>query len=142
MMISLRQASGIVDAVLEEGRRLNGAPLTAVVLDAGGHVVASKREDGGSLLRPQIAFAKAWGALGMGVGSRSLAERAVRVPAFFSALNAVSEGRFVPVPGGVLIRDVGGRLLGAVGVSGDGPDHDEACAVHAVESCGLVAQPG
>jgi len=139
--VTLADARRIIEAAEKRADEI-GQPMNIAVVDAGGNLVVLKREDGSGVLRADIAIGKAWGALGMGVGSRSLAERAVRVPAFFSALNAVSEGRFVPVPGGVLIRDVGGRLLGAVGVSGDGPDHDEACAVHAVESCGLVAQPG
>src|SRR6185437_11335886 len=103
-MISLAQASTIVDAALRKGRELDCAPLTVAVLDSGGHLVAFKREDKSGLLRFDIAFGKAWGALGMGFGSRTLAARAGKTPMFITALAAVSAGRMVPVPGGVLIR--------------------------------------
>src|SRR6201997_1624021 len=104
-MISLAQASTIVDVALKKGRDNNLAPLTVAVLDAGGHLVAFKREDKSGILRFDIAFGKAWGALGMGFGSRTLAGRVPRSQMFFTALAAASQGRFVPVIGGVLIRD-------------------------------------
>ncbi len=116
--------------------------MTVAVLDTGGCPIALHREDGSSLLRPKIAEAKAWGALGMGMGGRALAERAAHAPAFMQALTAVSDGRVVPVPGGVLIRNAEGELLGAVGVSGANPDVDEACASHGIASLGLVADCG
>lgn len=140
--LSLAQASVIVDAALEMARSLDCKPLTVAVLDAGGHLVALKREDHSSILRPQIAEAKAWGALGMGLGGRTLAERAAAAPAFYTALNSVSGGRIVPVPGGVLVRDERGHVLGAVGVSGDHPEHDESCAVFGIQRTGLVADEG
>ncbi|HWK47932.1 MAG TPA: heme-binding protein [Stellaceae bacterium] len=140
--ITLDQASRIVDAALSHGRELGLAPLTVTVLDPGGHVVALKREDGSGNLRPDIAFGKAWGALGMGFGSRTLARRAGAAPAFFAALNAVSDGRVVPVPGGVLIRDERGTLMGAVGISGDTSDQDEICALFGIKRVGLAADPG
>src|ERR1700756_4824522 len=128
-MLSLEQASKMVDAALSRGAALGCAPLTVAVLDPGGHLMVLKRQDGCAILRPQIAQAKAWSALGMGVGSRALAERAAIAPAFFSALAALSEGRVVPVPGGVLVRDSNGATIAAVGISGDNPTNDEACAV-------------
>lgn len=140
--LSLTQASEIVDVSLETARKLECQPLTVAVLDAGGHLVALKREDGSGILRPQIAQAKAWGALGMGHGGRALAERAAAAPAFFAALTDISGGRIAPVPGGVLVRDGGGNILGAVGISGDHPDKDEACAVFAIQSVQLVADGG
>src|SRR5262245_2790306 len=109
-------ASRIVAAALAEGRQRKFAPLTAAVLDAGGHVVALGRDDGSSLLRPQIAMGKAWGVLGMGFGGRELARRAEKMPVFFNALIEMSEGRMVPLAGGVLIRDADGRLLGSIGI--------------------------
>jgi uncharacterized protein GlcG (DUF336 family) len=141
-MISLAQASTIVDAALRKGRELNCAPLTVAVLDSGGHLVAFKREDKSGLLRLDIAFGKAWGALGMGFGSRTLAARAGKTPMFFTALAAVSAGRMVPVPGGVLIRNAAGELLGAVGISGDTSERDEMCALAGIEAAGLRADPG
>ena len=121
---------------------MNLAPLTVAVLDAGGHLVAFKREDKSGILRHDIAHGKAWGALGMGFGSRTLSERAANTPQFFSALYAASGGRMVPAPGGVLIRDAGGDVIGAVGISGDVSDKDEACAIAGIEAAGLVADPG
>lgn len=141
-MLSLDQASKMVDAALSQGAALGCAPLTVAALDPGGHLLMLKRQDGSAILRPQIAQAKAWGALGMGVGSRSLAERATVAPEFFAALAALSDGRVVPVPGGVLVRDGTGAIVAAVGVSGDNPANDEACAVFAVEHNGFSADPG
>ncbi len=137
--ITLAQATTIVDATLARGRELDLDPLTVVVLDPGGHVVALKREDGSGILRPQIATGKAWGALGMGFASRELARRGEEHPVFVAALTSVSGGRLVPVPGGVLIRTSDGALVGAVGVSGDSSDNDEACAAHGIQAAGLVA---
>ena len=142
MSVTLAQASTIVDVALKKGRETNCAPLTVAVLDAGGHLVAFKREDKSGILRFDIAYGKAWGALGMGFGSRELAERATKMPVFITALTTISGGRLVPVPGGVLIKDAGGHTLGAVGISGDVSDKDEACAVAGIEAAGLKAQVG
>jgi len=141
-VVSLAQASTIVDASLNKGRETNCAPLTVAVLDAGGHLVAFKREDKSGLLRFDIAFGKAWGALGMGFGSRTLFERAANTPQFFNMLAAASGGRIVTNPGGVLIRDAGGDIIGAVGISGDTSEKDEACALAGIEAAGLKADPG
>jgi uncharacterized protein GlcG (DUF336 family) len=141
-ILSLAQASTIVDVTLKKGRETNCAPLTVAVLDAGGHLVAFKREDKSGILRFDIAFGKAWGALGMGFGSRTLFERAANTPQFFTMLAAASGGRMVANPGGVLIRDAGGDVIGAVGVSGDTSDKDEACALAGIEAAGLKADPG
>src|ERR1700753_3527623 len=119
MSITLAQASTIVDVALKKARDSKYAPLTVAVLDAGGHLVAFKREDKSGILRFDIAFGKAWGALGMGFGSCPLAGRAGRQQMFFTALAAASAGRFVPVPGGVLVKDAAGDVVGAVGTSGD-----------------------
>ncbi len=142
MSVTLVQASTIVDVALKKARETNCAPLTVAVLDAGGHLVAFKREDRSGILRYDIAYGKAWGALGMGFGSRELAERATKMPVFITALTTISGGRLVPVPGGVLIKDAGGNTLGAVGISGDVSDKDEACAVAGIEAAGLKAQVG
>src|ERR1700751_2676637 len=108
MSLTLSQASTIVDTALKTGREAKFAPLSVAVLDAGGHLVAFKREDKSGILRFHIAYGKAWGALGMGFGSRELAERAGKNPLFYGVLATVSQGRLVPVPGGVLIKDPAG----------------------------------
>jgi uncharacterized protein GlcG (DUF336 family) len=142
MSLTLAQASAIVDAALKKGRETNSQPLTVAVLDAGGHLVAFKREDKSGIMRFDIAFGKAWGALGMGVGTRSLAGRLPGAANFFTALAAVSGGRFVPVPGGLLIRDASSNVIGSVGISGDVSERDELCAVTGIDAAGLKADPG
>lgn len=142
MPVTLVQASTIVDSALTTARGMNLAPLSVAVLDAGGHLVAFKREDRSGILRYEIAFGKAWGALGMGLGSRTLFARAAAAPQFFNALHAASGGRVVTNPGGVLIRDDAGEIAGAVGISGDTSDNDEACAVAGIAAAGLRADPG
>ncbi len=141
MGLTLDDASRIVDAALAHGRGLKMAPLTVCVLDAGGHLKACKREDGSGILRYDIAFGKAWGALGMGFGSRELANRAAAAPAFVNAIVVASGGRVVPVPSGVLVLS-GGEVIGAVGISGDTSDNDEACAIAGIASTGLQMQTG
>ena len=140
--LTLEQASTIVDVALKKGRETNCAPLTVAVLDAGGHLVAFKREDRSGILRFDIAFGKAWGALGMGFASRTLDERADRHPGFFQMVATASQGRFIAAPGGVLIRDGGGDIIGAVGISGDSSDKDEACAVAGIAATRLTADTG
>lgn len=140
--LTLSVADMIVDKAMEKGRELKLAPLTVIVLDAGGHTKVLKREDGSSLLRPEIAMGKAWGTLGMGFGGRDLARRAGKAPAFFGALSDMSGGRMVPVPGGVLIRSDSGDILGAVGVSGDLSEQDEICAVHGIKAAELIPDTG
>jgi uncharacterized protein GlcG (DUF336 family) len=135
-------ASRIVADALAEGRNRGFARLTAAVLDAGGHLVALARDDGSSLLRPQIAIGKAWGVLGLGFGGRELAKRAAAVPNLFNALIAMSDGKMVAVPGGVIIRNAGGEILGSMGVTGDNSDNDELCAVAAIKTAGLMADTG
>src|SRR3954467_13439719 len=110
-VVTLAQASTVVDAALKKGRETNCAPMSVAVLDAGGHLVAFKREDKSGILRFDIAFGKAWGAAGMGMGSRSLFGRAAKAGMFYTALAAASEGRLVPNPGGVLIRDGAGDVI-------------------------------
>jgi uncharacterized protein GlcG (DUF336 family) len=140
--VTLAQASTIVDAALKKGRETNCSPLTVAVLDAGGHLVAFKREDKSGILRFEIAFGKAWGSIGMGFGSREFVERTQKAPVFTGVLTVLSQGRLVPVPGGVLIRDGGGDVVGAVGISGDTSDRDEACAIAGITAAGLKADPG
>jgi uncharacterized protein GlcG (DUF336 family) len=139
-LLSLAKADIIINAALRVARERQFAPLTVAVLDGGGHLVALKREDGSGILRPDIAFGKAWGALGMGFSSREIGERAAKAPVFYSALFAASQGRMVPSAGGVLICNAAGEVLGAVGISGDASDHDETCAIAGIEAAGLKAR--
>lgn len=141
-MVSSTSASVIVQAGIDHARTNAFPPMTIAVLDAGGNLVAFLREDGSSLFREKIARGKAVGALGMGVGSRALAGRAEKHPAFIAAVTALAGGQLIPVPGGVLVRSEAGTVLGAVGVSGHLPDHDEAVALAGIEAAGLAADPG
>ncbi len=142
MSVTLAQASTIVDVALKKARELKQMAQTLVVLDTGGHVVCAKREDGSGIIRFEIAVGKAYGALGMGWGSRTMMERAAQNPNFLTAIAAASGGRLVPNPGGVLIRDAGGTIIGALGISGDTADNDEIIAVAGIEAAGLKADPG
>src|SRR5665647_106460 len=142
MSVTLAQASTIVDTALKKARELNQMSQTVVVLDSGGHVVAAKREDGSGIIRFEVAVGKAYGALGMGWGSRTMMERAAQNPNFLSSIVGASGGRLVPNPGGVLIRDAGNLIVGAVGISGDTADNDEIIAVIGIEAAGLKADPG
>jgi uncharacterized protein GlcG (DUF336 family) len=139
--LTLAQASTIVDAALAAARTANLQPLTVAVLDAGGHLLVLKREDGSGILRPQIAIGKAWGALGMGVSSRMLGQRLAERTSFQAALSAASHGRFVTAPGGVLVRNASGEIIGAVGISGDASDRDEYAAITGVRAAGLEPDP-
>lgn len=140
--LTLAVADRMVDAAFTEGARQGFQPLCVAVLDAGGHLLALKRDERASLLRPQIANGKASSVLGMGFGGRELARRAERMPIFFGALSALAGGNMVPVPGGVLIRNDAGEILGAMGISGDTSDNDELCALAAIKAAGLTADTG
>lgn len=145
MSLTLKQANVIIEHALAKGRETGCKPLTVVVLDPGGQFKALAREDGSGILRVEIAAGKAWGALGIGLGSRALAKRIQEDPlgaAFVDAIATASGGRVVPVPGGVLVRDDAGSTIGAVGISGDTSDKDEACAVAGVTAAGLGADTG
>ena len=141
-ILRLAQASAIIDAALAEGRKRRLAPLAVAVLDAGGHLIAFKREDGTGFVRLDIAHGKAWGALGMGFGTRELADRAAKSPTFVAALSVTSQGRMIPSPGGVLIVGADGEVVGAVGISGDTGDNDEVCAMAGIAAVDLSAIPG
>ncbi len=140
--IGLTTAQALIGAALEHARGRSFQPLAVAVLDARGALVAYAAEDGSSLHRQDIAMAKANGALGMGLGSRTLAARSKAAPVFFGALSHVIQGGLAPAPGGVLVRTADGLLLGAVGVSGDVSDNDEAAALAGINAVGLVGDPG
>jgi len=139
--IGLETAKSITAGVRAAGRDHGLKPLTVVVLDAGGHVVSAEREDGSSNSRFEIAFGKAYGALALGMGSRSLMARAEQQAYFIAAAAAAIGGKLVPVPGGVLVKDDSGSVVGCVGVSGDTSDNDELAAIAGITGASLVAQP-
>ena len=140
--LTLDVARKILDTALAKGVEKKLKPLVVAVLDARGCVKASAAQDGTSLLRGEVAHGKAYGALALGMGSRALFQRAQEQAYFIGAVNTLAQGRMVPVPGGVLIRDDNGALLGAVGVSGDTSDNDEICALAGIEAAGLKANAG
>lgn len=139
MKLTLEKANLIADRALAKARDAKYRPMCVAVLDEGGHLKVLKREDKASILRPQIALGKAWGAVGMGESSRSLGDRLKERPAFLGALSTMSQGKVVPVPGGVLIMD-GDDIVGAVGVSGGTADEDESCAVEGIKAAGFTAK--
>ena len=140
--LTLAHARTIGDAALAEAVRVSAKPLCVTILDSGGHVLVTLRDERASLFRADIAGAKAMSVLGMGFGGRTLAARAQQSPAFFAALTVVTGGQIVPVPGGVLIRDAHGEIVGSAGISGDTSDVDEACAVAGIAAAGLIADTG
>ncbi|MGZ5052458.1 MAG: GlcG/HbpS family heme-binding protein [Methylobacter sp.] len=137
--LTLEKANIIINAAINKARKLNMAPVTVVVLDESGHLKAMQREDGSTVIREQIATAKAWGAVSMGISSRSLASVAEDRPDFMNALLNMAGGKIMPVPGGVLIRDTKNHIIGAVGISGDSSDQDERCAIAGIEAVGFIA---
>ncbi|KQU71619.1 GlcG protein [Aminobacter sp. DSM 101952] len=140
--LTLATANTIVTAALSKATAAGMLPLTIAILDAGGHLKVFQKQDGASMLRYEIAAGKAYGALAVGMGSRWLDQVARERPHFIEGLNAVSGGRIVPVPGGVLIRNEQGKLLGAVGITGDTSDNDELAAMSGIEAAGLRPQAG
>ncbi len=138
--ITLDQADAIIDGVLAKAAAEGLKPMAVVVLDDGGHEVAYKRQDRSPMLRFETVVGKAYGALGMGMNSRKLEALHDRLPHFGESLMAMSHGKFVPVAGGMLIKDAEGDLLGAAGVSGDTADNDEMTCIAGIEAAGLVAE--
>ena len=139
--IGLAAANSVCRAALAKAAELKLKPLTVAVLDAGGHVIASQRQDGSSTLRLQIACAKAAGALGLGMSSRRIAEMAAERSGFVAALAPISPYGVVPAAGGLIVVNAEGVPIGAVGISGDTSDNDELCASAGIAAAGLSAQP-
>jgi uncharacterized protein GlcG (DUF336 family) len=135
--LTLDQAQRIVAAAIQAARKANFQPMGIAVLDAAGQVITYAREDGASMFRFDIARAKAWGAVGMGVSSRVLGQRAKDNPNFFVSLSATSDGKFLPQPGAVVIKNASGQIVGAVGASGGTGDEDEEICIAGVLSVGL-----
>jgi len=140
--LTLAKTAKIIEAAFAKGTELKLKPLGVSVLDAGGHLVAFQRQDGASFLRPQMSAGKAYGALAIGMGSRRVEAFAKERPHLVAGISDVSGGRVLPVVGGVLIRDKAGAVIGAVGISGDTSDNDEACAVAGIQAAGLKANAG
>jgi uncharacterized protein GlcG (DUF336 family) len=140
MSITLEQANIISAAAFDKGKELGLKPLTIAVLDAGSHLIALQRQDGGSTLRPQIAIAKASGALALGISSRAIAAMAAERPSFVASLGPISPHGVVPAAGGVIVVDAQGAAIGAVGVTGDTSDNDEICVQAGIQAAGLTAR--
>jgi len=140
--LSLDIARKILDAALAKVIEMKLKPMAITVLDARGCVKASIAQDGTSLMRGEVAHGKAYGALAMGLGTRALFKRAEEQPFFIDAVNTMARGALIPVPGGVLIQDQSGGLLGAIGISGDTSDNDEIACVAGIEAAGLKASTG
>jgi uncharacterized protein GlcG (DUF336 family) len=138
--IDLDHANRIVAEAFKKGAALKLKPLSVAVLDPGGHVIAFQRQDGASILRFQIAVAKAAGALAVGVSSRKIGEMAAERPSFVASLSAIAPQGVIPAAGGVIVVDDAGEILGAVGITGDSSDNDEACALAAITAAGLKVQ--
>jgi len=141
-MLTLAAAETIVTAALAKARAMALQPVAVVVLDARGALKCARVEDGTSLKRAEIAIGKAHGALALGMGTRAIHKRVEQQPYFIAAVSHVVGGSLIPVPGGVLIKDADGRVVGAIGISGDTSDNDEAAAVAGIAAAGLVADTG
>ena len=140
--LTIEQAQTIINTALKHGTDHKFQPLAVMVLDARGVPKAYAAQDGTSLRRAEIAQGKAHGALSFGIGSRALAKRAANSPQFIAAVTHAVGGSLIPVPGGVLIRAANREIIGAVGISGDNSDNDEAAAIAGINAAGLVADPG
>jgi len=140
--LTLDAAKTIIETAFAKGRQLGLKPLGVAVLDSGGHLKAFERQDGAAFLRFKIAFGKAYGAIALGAGSRALHARAEQQAYFINAVNALADGNLVPVAGGLVVRDGQGNAIGAVGVTGDTSENDEACVLAGIEAAGFQADTG
>ncbi|TAL63153.1 MAG: heme-binding protein [Legionella sp.] len=139
--LTLEKANAIIEAGFVESMHLSLQPMSIAILDAGGHLIAFQRQDGAAILRFDIAFAKAYGALGMGIGSRGLALKANEIPDLIEGAMFASKGRLIPAPGGVLIVNMDNEIIGAAGASGDTSDNDEHSVITGILSVGLIPKP-
>ncbi|WP_298933131.1 heme-binding protein [uncultured Ruegeria sp.] len=140
MSVSLRKARTIIRKTLEKGREMELKPLSVIVLDSGGHVIAFEREDDAAPGRFSIAHGKAYGSVMLGMAGTAQMQRAEAQAYFMAAVNGVYGGQVVPVPGGVLLRDRKGAVIGAVGVTGDTSDNDAAAGMAGIEASGLTGE--
>src|SRR2546426_12783175 len=136
-MIKLEQAELIIDAILRRSRELNCRPMSAVVVELGGPIKAFKKEDGSSMMRFEMAFGKAYAALALGRSSSLVRVRTEERPLFMQYLMRASGDQIFPEGGGMLIRDNGGEVIGAVGVTGDTQERDEELAAHGIRAAGF-----
>lgn len=139
MSLNLENARTIIAVTREKGREMDLKPLSVVVLDAGGNVIAFEREDGAAPGRFAIAHGKAYGAVMLGMAGRAQMARAEAQGYFMAAVNGVYGGQVVPVPGGVLVRH-DGAVIGAVGVTGDTSDNDAEAALAGIAAAGFVGE--
>ena len=139
MDLTLAQANQIIAAALQRSTDSGYQPMAVVVLDAAGHTKSAQRQDGASMFRIDIASGKAWASIAMGAASRVLSQRAKDLPAFFGALASTGQGKFIPQTGAVLIKDAGGKVIGAAGASGGSGDEDEAICIAGIQAAGLQA---
>ena len=139
MALTLEQANRIIAAALQHSAQAGYKPMAIVVLDDAGHLKCAQRQDGASMFRVDIATGKAWASIGMGAASRVLTQRAKDLPAFFGALAATGQGKFIPQTGAVLVKDAAGMVIGAVGASGGTGDEDEEICIAGVKEAGLQA---
>ena len=138
--LNLAQANALIETVFAKGAELGLKPLTVAVLDPGGYLIAAQRQDTCSNARVKLAQGKAAGALALGVPSRAIGKMAEERPHFIASVRELGEGGMVPAAGGVIVCDDAGTIVGAIGVTGDTSDHDEACALAAIEAVGLKAK--
>ena len=136
--LTLAQANALIEAAFAKGAELGLKPLTVTIHDPGGHLIACQRQDGASNMRVKLAGGKACGALALGVSSRTIGDMAVDRPHFVASVDTMSEGGMVPAAGGVIVCGADGTVLGAIGVTGDTSDNDEACALAAIAALGLT----
>ena len=136
--LTLEKANAIIEAAFIESMNLSLQPMSIAILDAGGHLVAFQRQDKAGILRFDIAYAKAYGALGMGIGSRGLALKALEIPDLMEGAIIASKGRLIAAPGGVLILNIDNEIIGAAGASGDTSDNDEHSVISGILSVGLI----
>lgn len=138
--LTLQQANNLIQEVIHTARKKEMPPIAVAVLDSGGHLKAFQRQDGVSFLRVQISQAKAWGALGMGSNSDTFADRYNQDDlqrGFINAVNAMTGGQLIPLPGGVLVRNTEGEIVAAVGAAGGVSNDDEECVIAGIEAIGL-----
>lgn len=135
--LTLAQANAMIEAAFAKGAEMGLKPLTATIHDPGGHLIACQRQDGASTLRVKLAGGKACGALSLGVSSRTVGDMALDRPHFIASVDTMGEGGMVPAAGGVIVVDEAGTIVGAIGITGDTSDNDEACALAAIAAAGL-----
>lgn len=137
--VTLQQANTLIEKAFVKAKEMNVKPLAVVVLDAAGHLVAAQRQDNATMFRFDVAFGKAWAAVAMGMSSRALAGRAKENPNFMITLAATAQGKFLPQPGAVLLKDAAGNVVGSAGGSGGTGEEDEAVCAFGAEQAGLKA---